>query len=283
MKDATLNSSTVDGVNVVAMQAQLPRLERLLNLHRILSGPPAQSKALVRSGQSTAGLHGREQSVTVRSVGDRQQPDGSERLNEVADTAELCEDEYGITECATDEEIEEAQGLASSLQSEVEAMEVEVETIEANIAAYCSSFPQDCIEPLPPTTQSPTVQMESDAETNGGVETGPSVVSREACDPEGMWACIGMAAGSVLGIPTTFGEVGALWTIAHAATKPSRLKLAAAVASALGCTTALALLIAATAIYCYYYADEPKLARVGPLRLTPAVDGPMVRHEAILI
>jgi hypothetical protein len=70
-----------------------------------------------------------------------ERPDGSEAPRI---TPDLCEDDEGWAECATEEEQEDAAIYMEALEAEAEGYLSETYTIEADIEAYCINNPWNC-------------------------------------------------------------------------------------------------------------------------------------------
>jgi len=262
-RDDAMTAGAGNDGNAAAIRSQIPRIDRFLNLIRILDTPAEQRRAALRQLPSAIAIPTSRPRPTSATRPERegQQPDGSDTKLLTLGTVDLCEDQEGWSECAADEEILDATIIADELDAEVDTAETDLYSVEEAVEDHCLMYPEDCTLLYNSPASAPQllpIQLESEDEGFGNAAAEPIGHIAGTCTgsgPEEVLTCALGVAASIMGIPTVRGEISMLRTLTQAAVRPTRRALAIAVASALGVTTAFAFFVAGTIGYCYFYAE----------------------------
>lgn len=249
LSDARARVAALDDAEQAARLVQ--RFDRLLGLIRILEANPVERSALIRQLPSAAAVlasppqpSAPKTTLQTKHPALSEQPDGSGTMPASA-TRDLCEDEEGWDDCATDQELIDAAIFLADIEAEMLVAEAELQYYEEVLEDFCLQNPQEC-EPImtlalqPPSAQaSPATEDESVAEDgideldgdNSGVDSNRVESCSYSSDAAGTdWAeCVEDVLVATLGFGFVIVETDDLGDILEAWVehnlKPTRKKL----------------------------------------------------------
>src|SRR5687767_99507 len=160
------------------VRAIVPKLDRLLHLARILEASASERSTLLRQLPLAAGVLAARPKPADSSSSRRQKksdmPDGSGGSRSAK--ADLCEDDEGWSECATDQDIEDGLIQYYATQADIESAESDLDQTGEVLEEYCNTHPEDCYvpQPLPISLESEVVGEPATGESSDSVHEMPT-------------------------------------------------------------------------------------------------------------
>jgi hypothetical protein len=216
----------------------IARIDRALKFVQILATTSAEERHLLIRQLPAAGLftpHAPARAASLRKQHPAEQPDGSQPESRIG-VRDLCEDEEGWDECATEQEIEDLQILAVEMDSEQGAAESDLSGAQNDMDNYCYMYPWEC--------GTPSGEEEE-------LQSGPSAAS---CDTPAyqspLLQCAAAIGTAALTVGTGVTKVASLWDLAFTAANLTARAVAAASLSTVAVVVIVVVVVAAAVDYC---------------------------------
>lgn len=212
------------------MQRGIERVDRAVRFVAILAATDKDERhELIQQLPSARRVRPRP---VAPAVATSESPDGSVPAP-ARNTFDLCEDEEGWDECATEQDGIDAEILAAELDAELANADSDVSGAQSDMEQYCNQYPSEC-------------GGETDEDP---VASGPSDVT---CVPpqNQLLQCAAAVGGAVMGISTAGGKVWSLWNLAQTAVTVTARSMALAAGGAIVAVAATVIIVAAAADLC---------------------------------
>jgi hypothetical protein len=215
------------------VKALAPKLDRVLRLAEILEASASARSSLLRQLPSAAGVLASLPKPTGPSSSRRAKasdtPDGSDGTR--SGSADLCEDDEGWSECATDQDIEDGLIQYYAVQAELQSAESDLDGSGQELENYCNANPEECYEyspaqspqPLPINLEDGAVDDSSSCELSDAANEGNE--GADPCEENPVGCCVAFALLGALGIDEANLKQGEFFDALTSAIRPSKRNL----------------------------------------------------------